>query len=319
MMQYQALLGHILQYGTVKGDRTGTGTKSIFGHQMRFDLTESFPLVTTKKVYFKGVVEELLWMVRGSTNNNELEAKGVTIWREWAGPDGDLGPIYGKQWRSWETKHHDPVEDKDGHVWHMPRTIDQISQVIEQLKTNPDSRRLIVSAWNPADLDRMALAPCHCLFQFNTRPMTVAQRVAWMEQNAPGWWLGDKLPRADRMTEEFLDEMKVPSRYLDCRLDQRSCDVFLGLPFNIASYSLLTHMMAQVVGMVPGHFVWQGGDVHLYLNHLDQAREQLERETRKPPQIKLNPSVKDLFAFTANDITLEGYDPLPAIRAEVSV
>jgi thymidylate synthase len=261
---YLDLLQRILDEGVEKGDRTGTGTRSVFGHQLRFDLAEGFPLVTTKKVHTRSVFAELLWFLRGDTNVKWLQDRGVTIWDEWADADGDLGPVYGYQWRSW------PAPDG--------RHIDQISQVLQQIRTNPDSRRMIVSAWNVADLDRMALMPCHAFFQFY-----------------------------------------VAGGRLSCQLYQRSADIFLGVPFNIASYALLTMMVAQVTGLKLGDFVHTFGDTHLYLNHLDQAREQLSREPRKLPVMKLNPEVKDLFAFKYEDFTLEGYDPHPAIRAPVAV
>jgi thymidylate synthase len=272
MRAYLDLLQHLLEHGTEKTDRTGTGTRSVFGHQMRFDLAAGFPLVTTKKVHLKSIIHELLWFLQGNTNIKYLKDNGVGIWDEWADPNGDLGPVYGKQWRSWAAP--------DGH------TIDQITEVVRTLKTNPDSRRIIVSAWNPADLPQMALAPCHCLFQFYVAPPSVG------------------LGGASR---------------LSCQLYQRSADVFLGVPFNIASYALLTLMMAQVCGLEPGDFVWTGGDTHLYLNHLEQAREQLQRAPRALPRLRLNPEVHDLFAFRYEDIAIEAYEPHPAIRAPVAV
>ncbi len=262
---YLDLLQDILDHGTPKHDRTGTGTRSVFGRQLRFDLTQGFPLLTTKKVHLRSIVVELLWFLRGDTNVKYLHDHHVTIWDEWADPHtGDLGPVYGKQWRRWEAP--------DG------RVIDQIAQVVEMIRTNPDSRRLIVSAWNPGEVDRMALPPCHALFQFY-----------------------------------------VASGRLSCQLYQRSADVFLGVPFNIASYALLTMMMAQVTGLQAGEFVHTFGDVHLYANHVEQAREQLQRQPRTPPRMTLNPVVKDLFAFSSEDFSLEGYDPHPAIRAPVAV
>jgi len=264
MKTYLDLLRHVREHGTRKGDRTGTGTLSVFGHQLRFDLAERFPLLTTKKVHLKSVVHELLWFLQGSTNVAYLRAHGVTIWDEWADPQGELGPVYGSQWRSW------PAPDG--------RHIDQISEVVAQIRKNPDSRRLIVSAWNPADIPRMALAPCHALFQFY-----------------------------------------VADGRLSCQLYQRSADVFLGVPFNIASYALLTLMVAQVTGLKPGEFVHTFGDVHLYLNHLEQADLQLARTPRPLPVMKLNPAVKDLFAFRYEDFELLGYDPYPAIRAPIAV
>lgn len=264
MQQYHDLLRHILTHGVRKSDRTGTGTISIFGYQMRFDLAAGFPLVTTKKVHLKSIIHELLWFLQGSTNIAYLKANGVSIWDEWADPEGELGPVYGKQWRSWQAP--------DG------RTIDQISQLIDQIKRNPDSRRLMVSAWNVADIDRMALPPCHVLFQF------------------------------------YVAEGK-----LSCQLYQRSADIFLGVPFNIASYALLTMMIAQVCDLQPGEFIHTFGDVHIYLNHLEQVNLQLSREPRPLPQMLINPSVKDIFAFKYEDFQLLNYNPHPAIKAPVAV
>jgi thymidylate synthase len=264
MRNYLDLMQHILDHGARKDDRTGTGTLSIFGAQLRFDLQQGFPLLTTKKVHLKSIVHELLWFLRGETNTDYLKQHGVTIWDEWADANGELGPVYGYQWRSW------PAADG--------RHIDQISRLIEDIKRNPNSRRLIVSAWNVADLDKMALAPCHAFFQFY-----------------------------------------VADGKLSCQLYQRSADFFLGVPFNIASYSLLTLMVAQVCGLKPGDFVHTYGDCHLYLNHLDQAREQLSRDPRPLPRMILNPDVKDIFAFKYEDFTLVGYEPHPAIKAPVAV
>jgi len=264
MRAYLDLLRHVLDHGTRKSDRTGTGTISVFGAQLRFDLDAGFPLLTTKKVHLKSIIHELLWFLKGDTNTRYLKENGVTIWDEWAGPDGELGPVYGYQWRSWP-------KPSGGHI-------DQIGQVLAQLKHNPDSRRMIVSAWNVADLDRMALMPCHAFFQFY-----------------------------------------VADGRLSCQLYQRSADMFLGVPFNIASYALLTMMIAQVSGLKPGDFVHTFGDTHIYLNHLDQVNEQLSRTPRALPRMKLNPAVKDLFAFRYEDFTLESYDPHPAIRAPVAV
>ena len=264
MQQYHQLMEIILEHGARKEDRTGTGTLSIFGHQMRFDLNEGFPLVTTKKLHLRSIIHELLWFLRGDTNIQYLRDNKVTIWDEWADEKGDLGPVYGKQWRSWQTA--------DG------RTIDQISNVIEQIKKNPDSRRLLVVAFNPADVDKMALPPCHAFFQFY-----------------------------------------VANGRLSCQLYQRSADVFLGVPFNIASYALLTHMVAQVTGLKVGEFVHTLGDAHLYLNHLDQVKLQLTREHKPLPRLRLNPAVKNIFDFKFEDISIESYDPHPAIRAEVAI
>jgi thymidylate synthase len=264
MEQYLDLMRRVREHGVEKSDRTGTGTLSVFGHQMRFDLAEGFPLVTTKKLHVKSVIHELLWFLKGDTNTAYLKANGVSIWDEWADENGDLGPIYGKQWRSWAAP--------DG------GTIDQFAEAVETLKINPDSRRMIVSAWNPADIPDMALAPCHCLFQFN-----------------------------------------VAEGRLSCQLYQRSADVFLGVPFNIASYALLTMMMAQVTGLKPGEFVHTFGDAHLYLNHLAQADEQLKRTPRPLPRMRLNADVKDIFKFRYEDFELTGYDPHPHIKAKVAV
>lgn len=270
MQQYLDLLEHILSNGAGKSDRTGTGTRSCFGYQMRFNLQEGFPLVTTKKVHLKSIIYELLWFIRGETNTAFLTSNGVSIWDEWANEEGELGPVYGKQWRRWE--------GKGGKV------IDQISDVLRQLKTNPDSRRMIVSAWNVADLPNMALMPCHVLFQFYT-----------------------------------TEDMAKGKRKLSCQLYQRSADVFLGVPFNIASYALLTLMIAQECDMVPGDFIHTFGDVHLYNNHIEQAQLQLTRKPFPLPQMKLNPSVKSIFDFTFEDFTLENYQSHPAIKAKVAV
>ena len=264
MRQYLDLMQHVLGHGHQKSDRTGTGTVSVFGHQMRYDLGAGFPLVTTKKCHLKSIIHELLWFLQGDTNIQYLKENGVRIWDEWADENGNLGPVYGYQWRSWPTP--------DG------RHIDQISQVIDQIKRTPDSRRLIVSAWNVADVDKMKLPPCHAFFQFY-----------------------------------------VADGKLSCQLYQRSADIFLGVPFNIASYALLTLMVAQVCGLKPGDFVHTLGDAHLYLNHLDQTREQLAREPRQLPTMKLNPAVQNIFDFKYEDFTLEGYDPHPAIKAPVAV
>jgi thymidylate synthase len=264
MRTYLDLMRHVLEHGTRKNDRTGTGTLSIFGHQLRFDLARGFPLLTTKKVHLKSIIHELLWFLQGDTNVRYLKSNGVTIWDEWADERGELGPVYGYQWRSW------PAPDG--------RHIDQISQVLGELKTNPDSRRMLVSAWNVADLPSMALMPCHAMFQFY-----------------------------------------VADGRLSCQLYQRSADIFLGVPFNIASYALLTLMVAQVCGFKPGEFIHTFGDTHLDLNHLEQAREQLAREPRTLPTMKLNPAVTDLFAFRYEDFELVGYEPHPAIKAPVAV
>ena len=264
MRQYLDLMQRVLDEGLEKGDRTGTGTLSVFGHQMRFDLREGFPLVTTKKVHLKSVVGELIWFIRGDTNVGWLQERGITIWDEWADERGDLGPVYGYQWRSWPTP-------GGGHI-------DQLRQVVDQIRSNPDSRRHIVSAWNVADIPSMALAPCHAFFQFY-----------------------------------------VAGGRLSCQLYQRSADVFLGVPFNIASYALLTHMVAQVTGLEVGDFVHTLGDAHLYLNHLDQARTQLGRDPRPLPELWLDPSVDDITAFDLDHVKVSGYDPHPGIKAPIAV
>jgi thymidylate synthase len=264
MRQYLDLMARVLAEGVQKRDRTGVGTRSIFGHQMRFDLAAGFPLVTTKRLHVKSIIFELLWFLNGDTNVRYLNEHGVRIWNEWADENGDLGPVYGRQWRSWPTP-------EGG-------SIDQMAGVVAEIRKNPASRRLVVTAWNPGENDRMALSPCHCLFQFN-----------------------------------------VADGALSCQLYQRSADVFLGVPFNIASYALLTLMVAQVTGLKPGAFIHTFGDAHLYLNHLDQAREQLAREPRPLPTMRLNPAAKDLFAFRYEDFALEGYQPHPHIKAAVAV
>ncbi len=264
MRQYLDLMRRVLDTGVNKTDRTGTGTLSVFGHQMRFDLADGFPLITTKKIHLKSVIHELLWFIAGDTNIAYLKRNGVSIWNEWADENGDLGPVYGAQWRSWRKP--------DG------GTIDQLRQVVGDIRSKPDSRRLIVTAWNPGEVDAMALPPCHCLFQFY-----------------------------------------VADGRLSCQLYQRSADIFLGVPFNIASYALLTMMMAQVTGLKPGDFVHTFGDAHLYLNHVEQARLQLQREPRPLPRLTLNPEVRSLFDFVYDDVEVTGYDPHPHIKAAVSV
>jgi thymidylate synthase len=264
LKQYLELCKHVLENGVEKGDRTGTGTISTFGYQMRFNLQEGFPLLTTKKLHLKSIIYELLWFLKGDTNVRYLQENGVRIWNEWADENGELGPVYGHQWRSWT--------GADG------KTVDQISELIEQLKTNPNSRRLLVNAWNVAEIDNMALAPCHCMFQF------------------------------------YVAEGK-----LSCQLYQRSADVFLGVPFNIASYALLTMMIAQVCDLEPGDFVHTFGDVHIYKNHFEQVELQMEREPRTLAKMKINPNVKDIFSYEYEDFTLEGYDPHPHIKGVVSV
>ena len=264
MQQYLDLMRHVLQNGVTKSDRTGTGTRSVFGYQMRFDLSQGFPALTTKKLHLKSIIHELLWFLSGDTNIRYLKENGVRIWDEWADENGDLGRVYGAQWRSWRGANGE--------------TIDQIRNLVQQIQTNPDSRRLIVSAWNPAEVDSMALPPCHALFQFY-----------------------------------------VANGKLSCQLYQRSADIFLGVPFNIASYAVLTLMLAQVCGLQAGEFIHTLGDAHLYLNHLEQAQLQLTREPRKLPTMRLNPAVRDIFAFQFDDFELQDYDPHPHIKAQVSV
>ena len=264
MQQYLDLLRHIREHGVMKEDRTGTGTQSVFGYQMRFNLQDGFPLLTTKKVHLKSIIHELLWFISGDTNIGYLRENGVTIWDEWADEHGNLGPVYGHQWRSWSCPNG--------------KAIDQLSEVINLIQHNPNSRRMLVTAWNPAEVDQMALPPCHCLFQFY-----------------------------------------VANGKLSCQLYQRSADVFLGVPFNIASYALLTMMIAQVCGLEPGEFIHTTGDTHIYKNHFDQVALQLSREPRKLPTMKLNPDVKSIFDFKYEDFSLEGYDPWPAIKAPVAV
>ncbi len=264
MKQFHDLLKHVLDFGTIKADRTGTGTQSVFGYQMRFNLQEGFPLLTTKKLHTRSIFHELLWFLKGETNIQYLKDNKVSIWDEWADENGNLGPVYGKQWRSWETA--------DG------RTVDQITNVIEQIKKNPDSRRLLVVAFNPSDVEKMALPPCHAFFQFY-----------------------------------------VANGRLSCQLYQRSADIFLGVPFNIASYALLTHMVAQVCGLLPGEFIHTLGDAHIYSNHMEQVKLLLSRSPRTLPKLQLNPEVKNIFEFKFEDIQILNYDPLPAIKAEVAV
>lgn len=313
MKQYLEMMRHIRDNGIRKSDRTGTGTLSVFGYQMRFNLQEGFPLLTTKKLFTKAIIYELLWILRGDTNIKYLVDNGVHIWDEWADADGNLGPVYGKQWRSWRGA-GESYTDSDN--LNSTVVIDQIANVIHSLRTNPDSRRLMISAWNPADIESMKLPPCHVLFQFYTREMTVSQRDAWARER-----LGKAtiLEQSDEVRHLALDRLNVPRRYLDCQLYQRSCDTFLGVPFNIASYAMITHMIAQVVGMLPGEFIWTGGDVHLYLNHLEQVDLQLSREPRPAPQLHLNAEVENIDDFAYADFGFSGYDPHPAIAAPVAV
>lgn len=340
MHQYKDLLAKIVLTGTVKTDRTGTGTTSIFGPQMRFDLREGFPLVTTKKVYMKGIIHELLWFLKGDTNIKYLMENGVNIWNDWIFYDqyckaqklypnvwpeltkeelldkiktdrlfqhwGDLGPIYGAQWCRWETDFGvDGLANSE---------INQIQQMVDLLRNSPDSRRMVVSAWNVSDLPKMGLTPCHCLFQFYTVPLTFEERKRHYFKHL--WHGSGPDTPAD---EAYLDSIDTPRYRLDCQLYQRSADVFLGVPFNIASYALLTMMVAQVVNMQAGEFIWTGGDTHIYSNHMEQVQTQLKREERDLPTMEINPAVKDIFSFKFEDFNLVGYNPHPAIKAPVAV
>ena len=315
--QYEDFLRHVYENGVAKTDRTGTGTRSVFGYQMRFDLTKGFPAVTTKRVAFKAVVAELLWFLSGSTNNNDLRALGATIWDEWAKENGDLGPIYGKQWRRWGLGVNEPRQDKDGHVWHFEKEFDQITEAMRLLRDDPDSRRILVSAWNVADLDQMALMPCHALFQFYTRELSRQERInLHVKQVASGEFV--KTGTTEGM-DEHLDAQGVPRRALSCQLYQRSADAFLGVPFNIASYALLTHMMAQQCNMVVGDFIWTGGDCHIYSNHFAQVEEQLSRQPYSYPTLAVARCPEDIFSYRPEDFQLVGYTHHPAISAPVAV
>lgn len=353
---YLDLLRHVRDNGVIKSDRTGTGTKSVFGYQMRFDLQQGFPLLTTKKLHLKSIIHELLWFLAGDTNVKYLQENGVKIWDEWADEKGNLGPIYGYQWRSWpgklleqgigdsdSDKWDDPYTDGDGKYWPYydscvkQEGIDQISNLLKQLRTNPDSRRLIVSAWNPAQVDQMKLPPCHCLFQFYTRELTLKERIAYQNEvirkEADAFYESEEsrfelrnyqqvetsLPKDDAEAHEVLTKHhNVPTRALSCQLYQRSCDTFLGVPFNIASYALLTHMIAQQVNMAVGDFVWTGGDVHLYQNHVEQVDLQLNRHTAPSPTLRLR-KANSLFDYKFEDFDFLDYDPQPNIPAKVAV
>lgn len=297
MKQYLDLLQHIVDRGWEREDRTGTGTIGVFGYQMRFNLQEGFPLLTTKKLHLRSIIHELLWFLKGETNIQYLKDNYVTIWDEWADENGNLGPVYGKQWRNFGG-------------------VDQITELIEGLKNNPNSRRHIVSAWNPPEIPLMALPPCHLLFQFNTRKMTLHEREKLFHKNMEE----NLFPNhSNEEVEKMLDEFGFPRYKLDVQLYQRSCDTFLGVPFNIAGYSLFLMMVAQVVNMIPGEFVWTGGDVHLYKNHLDQVKEQLTRIPKTLPSMLINPEVKSIFDFEIDDFYIADYTPYPRIKASISV
>lgn len=326
MKQYLDLLALALDKGHFKEDRTGTGTYGVFGHQMRFDLKEGFPMVTTKRVPFKAVLSELLWFISGSTNCNDLRAllhgeefrndwSKKTIWDDNAAnqgaklgyKDGELGPVYGSQWRNWTG------QEDDG----APRSIDQLKQAIDTLKTNPDSRRIIVSAWNPDELEYMALPPCHCLFQFFSRTLRIEERVKWHQKHNGGRLIGSL--DNQMFLGQVLDKLNVPRRELSCQLYQRSCDLFLGVPFNIASYALLTHIVAQVTGHSVGEFVWTGGDCHVYANHVDQVKLQLTREPTELPSLVVNSYIKEIDQFKMHDFNLINYNPQDGIAAPMAI
>lgn len=339
MKQYLALMQDILDNGVVKKDRTGVGTLSVFGRQLRFDLKEGFPLVTTKKVHLKSIIHELLWFLNGDTNVKYLQENGVKIWNEWANEEGDLGPVYGKQWREWRdckvVECHDVGRTQqlmqrgykyignmkeDGTtylVYEKPH--DQISKVIQQLREDPDSRRIIVSAWNVADLDDMALNPCHNYFQFYTTEMTVLERLNWFEENEPEKFANASLNNDEKVLHETLDREGVPRRKLSCFYMMRSNDVALGKPFNIASYALLTHMVAQQVNMVPDELVYSGVDVHLYLNHLEQIKLQLTREPYPLPKLVIKRKPNSIFDYKYEDFEVVGYQSHPHIAMPVAV
>lgn len=343
MHQYHELLQQVLNTGHQKADRTGTGTLSCFGPQMRFDLRDGFPMVTTKKVHLRSIIHELLWFLQGDTNIKYLNDNGVTIWDEWANAEGDLGPVYGSQWRDWKdtklvvaadvtTANH--LSRKGyvlvGHVPHQgggptiavwQKGHDQIAKVIDQLRTDPDNRRIIVSAWNVGELDEMALAPCHSFFQFYTRELSLEERLQWAEVNDNELWSdfvhGTFVDEKIRLG--WLDKSKVPTRQLSCQLYQRSADMFLGVPFNIASYALLIHMVAQQVNMTVGEFVWTGGDVHIYSNHMEQVKEQLTRKPKALPTLVIKRKPDSIFDYKFEDFELQNYESWPAIKAPVAI
>jgi thymidylate synthase len=325
MKQYVELVRKIKEKGSIKGDRTGTGTKSIFGHQVRFIMSDGFPLLTLKKTHFKSIVHELLWFIKGDTNIKYLNANGVKIWNEWADDEGELGPIYGSQWVNW-LGYREGVQaghmDGFGNFSFQPKGINQLVDAIYQLKNNPDSRRIMVNAWNVSEIPKMKLPPCHYGFQFYTRDLSTDERNEWFDKN---WGYGGESGGKNNWKDFELDQQNVPKRTISLMWNQRSVDTFLGLPFNIASYALLLHMVAKCVNMVPDELVGNLGDTHLYLNHSEQVDELLKRwdgaggKSPKLPSIKLNEKSKDLFSFKYEDIVLEGYEPLPSIKAPIAV
>lgn len=339
MKQYLALMQDILDNGVVKKDRTGVGTLSVFGRQLRFDLKEGFPLVTTKKVHLKSIIHELLWFLNGDTNVKYLQENGVKIWNEWANAEGELGPVYGKQWREWRdckvVECHDVGRTQqlmqrgykyignmkeDGTTYLVyEKAHDQISKVIQQLREDPDSRRIIVSAWNVGDLDDMALNPCHNYFQFYTTEMTALERLNWFEENQPEKFARTPLNNVEKLIHEILDREGIPRRKLSCFFLMRSNDVFLGLPFNIASYAMLTHVIAQQLNMVPDELVYSGVDVHLYSNHLEQAKLQLTREPYPLPKLVIKRKPDSIFDYKYEDFELVNYQAHPHIAAPVAV
>ncbi len=322
MQQYLEALKHIRDNGRfIDDERTGVGTTNIFGHQFRFNLLDGFPLLTTKKVFMRGITEELIWIISGDTNEQTLRDKDVNIWAEWADADGSLGRIYGAQWRSWN------FINKDG----KPDVLDQLSNLIARLKSHPFCRRHIITAWQPGELDQMKLPPCHCFFQFGVDKATRGERIKWLEYQYPGSYesklqgaleaLGSNASKEaiDGVCNPILDQLGIPTLRLSCQLYQRSSDVFLGVPFNIASYSMFTHMVAQCVGMLPGDFIHTFGSFHIYSNHKEQVELQLSRTPRSLPFLRLNPDVKDITKFVADDVSISAYHPYPAIPAPVAI
>lgn len=321
MIQYLELLKDVLKNGEEKEDRTGTGTLSVFGRQLRFNLSDGFPVVTTKKIHLKSIIHELLWFLKGSTDISYLKENKVTIWNEWADLKGELGPVYGYQWRKWNKpfKRFECGMGADG-GWYNDEWsvdyIDQIEEVINSIKENPFSRRLIVSAWNVSDIDKMALPPCHLLFQFNCRPISFENRCKYFNKDIS---FNEKSNREKLNIEKEINLKNIPKYYLDCSLYQRSCDLFLGVPFNITSYSLLLSMISQVTNCIPGDFIWTGGDVHIYKNHIDQVKTQINRIPKKLPELFLNKNIKDIDDFVYDDIKILNYDYHPAIKADISI